>query len=160
MPPTAGRFSTKFTSVAFVAGDGTSIIAGPGAGDFTHSETNAENANAVRVLDRGVYDTHVETEDLEQTWSITLQLVSQSLTSATLDRILDFINHRAKFASLPSVCPNPDIWAFKVVLTMTKGATTATRTLPMCRGSVAFAEALEGHTLAVSGTNNGRIIDT
>jgi hypothetical protein len=43
---------------------------------------------------------------------------------------------------------------------MSKGAIVATKTLPMCLASHAFAEALDGHTISVSGTNNGAIVDT
>jgi hypothetical protein len=153
------RFTSRNTTVQLVSG-ASSITVGPGAGDFQHGATNAENTEKVRLLDRGVFDGHVETDDLEQDWSISIKLRNQSQTHATLARILDFIHKRGSFAGLTSVNPNPDVWAFQIVVTMVQGGVTATRTLPCCVGTETFAEAADGHTISLSGTNNGAIVVT
>lgn len=151
------RMSSRNTTVRFEDDAGTGLTVGPGPGDFSHGATNAENTQKVRVMDRGQFDGHVEGEDLEQEWSITTHLKNEVQTDAVAARLQDFLRREGSFAGLVSVSSNPDIWAFKVIVTMTVGSVTTTRTLPHCIADHAFAEALEGNTLTVSGTNNGPI---
>jgi hypothetical protein len=158
-----GRFNSRNTVVTFKDSTGVTLIAGPGVGDFTFSETNKENTNKTRVLDRGVYDCHIETDDMEQSWSITLGLKSEALTSSTLARMTDWMEQAGIYtfstgsSATVTVNANSEIWAWITIVTMATGASTGVWTLPNCLGSYAFAEALEGDTLAVSGTNNGKI---
>jgi hypothetical protein len=156
------RFNSRRTTVRFEDAAGLGMTVGPGPGDFSHGATNAENTEKVRVLDRGAYDGHVETDDLEQEWSVNVQLRNEAQTHATNNRLQDFLQRRAgtPFAAAQTTNPNTDIWAFKVIITMTTGGVTATRTLPNCIAANAFSEAMEGHTLAISGTNNGPIAVT
>lgn len=154
------RFNSRRTVVRFEDLAGLGMTVGPGPGDFSHGALNAENTEKVRVLDRGAYDGHVETDDLEQEWSLTVQLRNEAQTHATNARLQDFLRRTGIFAAAQTVNPNPDIWAFKVIVTMTTGGVTATRTLPNCLGMHAFSEAMEGHALAISGTNNGAIVVT
>lgn len=154
------RMSSRNTTVRFEDNLGAGLTVGPGPGDFSHGATNAENTEKVRVMDRGRFDGHVEGEDLEQEWSITTQLRNEAQTDAVAARLQDFLRREGSFAGLESVSSNPDVWAFQVIVTMTVGGVTATRTLPHCLADHAFAEALEGNTLSVSGTNNGPIAIT
>lgn len=156
------RFNSRKTTVRFEDAAGLGLTVGPGPGDFQHGATNRENTEKVRVLDRGVYDGHIETDDLEQEWSINVQLRNESQTHAVNQRLQDFLMRRAgtPFAAAVTTNPNSDVWAFKVIITMVTGGVTATRTLPNCIAAHAFAEAMEGHTLAITGTNNGVITVT
>lgn len=154
------RFNSRRTTVRFEDAVGLGMTIGPGPGDFQHGPLNRENNAKVRVLDRGVFDGHVETDDLEQEWSITTQLRNEAQTSAVAARLQDFLRRTGTFAAAQTLSSNPDIWAFKVIVTMTTGGVTATRTLPLCLGDHAFAEAMEGHTIAITGTNNGLITVT
>lgn len=154
------RYNSRNTTIRFEDFAGTGLTVGPGPGDFSHGAMNAENTAKLRVLDRGQYDCHIEGEDLEQEWSITTQLRDEAQTDAVAERLQDFLNRTGSFAGLQSVNANADIWAFRVIVTMTKGGVTATRTLPNCLADHAFAEAMEGHTLSISGVNNGPIAVT
>lgn len=153
------RFSSRTTAVRFEDAASFGLAVGPGPGDFQHSDTNSENAERLRVMDRNRFDGHVLGDDLEQTWSITVELRNEVLTHATLARITDFIQRTGSFASpaTQSLSTNPDVWAFRVKVTMTLGAVTTTYTLPHNVASYAKAEAKEGNRITISGTNNGAI---
>lgn len=161
-----GRFNSRYTTITFEDSSGVTITAGPGPGDFQFSETNKENTEKVRVMDRGAFDCHVEGDDLEQSWSLSLGLQSESLTSAAASRITDWLEQAGIYdpdtgsSATTTVSSNPNVWAFKVKVTMTLGSASATWTLPHNLASYTFAEAKEGHTLSVSGTNNGKITRT
>ncbi|MEM6931820.1 MAG: hypothetical protein AAF602_33115 [Myxococcota bacterium] len=154
------RFNSRKTTIRFEDSAGVGLTVGPGPGDFSHGATNRENTEKVRVLDRGTFDGHIEGEDLEQEWSITTQLRNEAQTDATAARLQDFLRRAGSFSALQTVSSNPDIWAFRVVVTMITGGVTATRTLPHCLADHTFAEALEGNTLSIAGTNNGPIAVT
>lgn len=153
------RFSSRTTSVRFEDAAGTGMTAGPGPGDFSHGATNQNNAERIRVMDRNQFDGHVVGDDLEQEWSITIGQRNEALTSALAARINDFIHRRNFFSGLVSLSDNPDIFAFRVIVTMTLGGVTTTKTLPLCLADETFAEAKEGNTLAITGTNNGVIVE-
>jgi len=152
------RWTSRLTTVRFEDALGAGLTIGPGAGDLSVGEENAENAEHIRKLDRGVFDGFVVGDDLEQEVSITVELENQSLTDAVADRVKDFLMKRNKYSGATSV--DPTVWAYKVIVTLDDGVTTATKTLPYVRGGSVFSEAKEGHTLAYSGTNNGPIVET
>lgn len=161
-----GRFSSRTTSVRMQGLNGNGMTIGPGPGDFTFGQTNKENTEKLRVMDRARYDCHIEGEDLEQEWSITVGQRNQSLTSTTVARVTDFIEQDGIFhpttgtTPTQTVNPNPEIWAWTTIVSMVLGSTTATWTLPNCLGGYTFAEAVEGNTIALSGVNNGKITRT
>jgi hypothetical protein len=153
------RYTSRMTTVTFRdSGAGSSITVGPGPGDLSIGEVNADNAERIRVLDRGTFDGFVVGDDLEQDVSITIGVENQSLTEASLARIRDFVMKTGSFAAAVSV--DSLIWAFEAVVTMNDGTTTATMILPRVQGSISFSEAKEGHTFSFSGTNNGTITVT
>jgi hypothetical protein len=155
------RFTSRLTTVKFI--DATTptaleITVGPGPGDLSIGETNADNAERIRVLDRGQFDGFVVGDDLEQDVSLTIEVENQSLTSAVADRVRDFVMKAGNFSAATSV--DSTIWAFILEVTMTDGTNTATITLPVVQGGVDFSEAKEGSTMSFSGTNNGTIVVT
>lgn len=150
-----GRFNRRNATVRFEDANGLGVPVGPGPGDLTVDGWTAENTDAIRVLDRGVYDGHVLTDDLEQTCSVSIEQRDEALTSAVAARLLDFLLRRGTFANAVSTGPDQDVWTFKVIYTMTKGAVTSGFELPVCRANAAFAEAVEANAWTVSLTNNG-----
>ena len=152
-----GRFNSRTTTITHKDAGALSITAGPGPGDFTFGNTNSENTEKLRVDDRGAYDCHIQGSDLEQEWSVSIGLVNQTLTEAASDRITDWHEKSGNFSAAVSVNANADVWAFITEVTMVLGGVTTLFTLPNCLGNYSFAEAMEGHTLAVSGVNNGKI---
>ncbi len=161
-----GRFSSRSLTVRWEDAGGIGLLAGPGPGDFTHGETNSENAERIRILNRTRFDCHVVGDDLEQEWSITISQRNESQTSALLARILDFQQRTGTFDPDTGTTPtvtlslNPDVWAYRVIVTMILGGTTATFTLPHNVSGYSFAEAKEGNSITVSGVNNGVIART
>jgi len=153
------RFTSRLTTVKFLDGGSPAeeIVVGPGPGDLSIGETNADNAERIRVLDRGTFDGFVVGDDLEQDVSITIEVENQTLTDSA-DRIRDFVMKTGAFSGATSV--NSTVWAFRVQVTMTDGTNTATITLPVVQGGVDFSEAKEGSTMSFSGTNNGTIAVT
>ena len=82
---------------------------------------------------------------------------NQSITDAVQLRVYDFIQKTGSFASRAST--SSDIAsAWRNVVTMTDGTTTATFTLPVCTGGFDFSEGAEGHTFSISFQNNGTIV--
>ncbi|NRA03740.1 MAG: hypothetical protein HRU00_14170 [Myxococcales bacterium] len=160
------RFNSRKVTVRMQGAAGNGMTIGPGPGDFTHGATNKGNSEKLRVLDRGAFDCHVEGDDLEQEFSITVGQKAESATSALVARVMDFIKQTGVFTPVTGLLPtqsvssNPDIWAWETVVTMVLGATTATFTIPYCIGDYAFAEAMEGNSISISGTNNGDIVRT
>ena len=154
----ASRYTSRLITVKFQDGDSpvNEIVAGPGPGDLTIGDTNAENAERIRVLDRGTFDGYVLGDDLEQEVSITLGVKNEALTDGSSARIRDFIMKTGSFAS--NVSTDPTIYAIKVLVTLDDGTTSTTMTLPVVQGSVNFTEAKEGATMVFSGTNNGAIV--
>jgi hypothetical protein len=134
------------------------MTVGPGTGDLSIGGENAENVEHIKKLDRGVHDGFVLGDDLVQDVSITVELRNESLTEAAINRLNDFFKKKGNFAAASSV--DPTIWAFVVIVTMDDGVTTTTKTLPVVEGELAFAEAKEGHTLAISVRNHGVILET
>jgi hypothetical protein len=149
------RFTSKQTTVTIGDTNNTtySMTVGPGPGDLTVEPFEEDNAEALPTWDRGVFDGFVEGKDNEQTFSITVELEAQTLTSAGSDRILDAVRKTGLWASATTTDPAGTMWAFKLVVTMSKGATTATITLPCCRGRASFSEDAAGQKLTISGTN-------
>ncbi len=161
-----GRYSSRSTTARMEGASGVGLLIGPGPGDFTHGETNSENAERIRVLDRTRFDCHVVGDDLEQEWSVTVSQRNESQTSALLPRVLDFQQRTGIYDPITGITPvtslslNPDVWAFRVIVTMILGGTTATFTLPHNVSGYSFAESKEGNSITISGVNNGVIART
>ena len=150
------RYNARLTTVKFQDADASNeITVGPGEGDFSIGATVSGNKERVRLLNRGAFDGFIETDDLEQDFSITIAVERQSLTDGTAARIYDFVHKSGSFASATST--SSDIWAWKILVTMTDGTTTSTMTLPVCQGSISFSEGKDFHTFSISGTNNGAV---
>ena len=162
----ACRFNSRKVLVRMQGAGGNGLTAGPGPGDFSHDPINKGNTEKLRVDDRGAFDCYVEGNDLSQAYSITVGQKAESATDTLTARIMDFIMRTGVFTkttgilATQSFSTNPDIWAWETIVTMTLGATVATFTLPHCIGDYAFAEAMEGNTISISGTNDGVITRT
>ena len=158
------RFNSRKVTVRMQGAAGNGMTIGTGPGDFTHGATNKGNTEKIRVDDRGAFECHVEGTDLEQEDASTGGQKAETATSITLERTMDFIMRTGVFTESTGLLPtttvamNTDIWAWETVVTMVLGATTATFTIPHCIGDYAFAEAMEGNTISISGTNNGTIV--
>lgn len=154
------RWTSRLISIKFLDGGSPAdeITVGPGPGDVAIGETNAENTERIRVLNRGQFDGFVQGDDLEQDVSITIELENQTFTDASNDRIRDWVMKTGSFNAATSV--DPTVWAFRMQITATDGTNTATMTLPYVQGSVDFKEGKEAATMTFSGTNNGAIAVT
>jgi len=147
-----GRFHSGNTTVRFEDSAGVGLTIGPGPGDLSVDNIEYNNKERVQKFDRSSHDGWVETVDKTQSCSISIELQNQTITDAAAARVHDFIvNKTLAGAALSSV--SPDTWAWKTIVTMNDGVTTATCTLPECVGGEAFAEAAEGHTISVAFLN-------
>ena len=151
------RWTSRLTSVRFEDSLGAGMTVGPGPGDLTVGEQNAENAEHIKKLDRGQHDGFVLGDDLVQECSITVEQPNQTITDAAAARLTDFLKRQTFFSAASSV--DSTIWAWKTIATFTDGVTTATVTLPVCEGGFALAEAKEGSTLSVTFRNHGSIVE-
>ena len=158
----ASRYTSRQTSVVFEDATGTplTVTIGPGAGDLSIGEYNAENAEHITKLNRGVFDGFVLGDDLTQDCSLTIELINQSITDASNDRVWDVINKTGSFAAGVTVDPSGAIWAWKCTVTMTDSTTTSTVVLPVCEGGVSVSEGKEGNSLSISFRNHGAITVT
>lgn len=151
----AGRFNRRYDTVRFEDANGLGLTVGPGPGDLSMDGFSAENVDSVRVLDRGVYDGHVLTDDTEQSGSLTVTMEDATFTSAVAARVIDFLRKAGLYAAAVSTNPNLDVWSFKVILTATKGANVGVLTLPNVRATFGVAEAVEENTITINLSNNG-----
>lgn len=151
------RWTSRLTRVRAEDSLGAGIELGPGPGDLSIGGENAENAEHIKKLDRGQHDCFVLGDDLVQDVSITLELRNETLTEGAIARITDFFKRQGSFAAASSV--DPVIWAFKIIVTMSDGVTTTTKTLPLVEGEASFAEAKEGHTFSFAGRNHAQIVE-
>lgn len=131
---------------------------GPGVGDLSFDPVGPGNTERIRVLDRGKYECDIETTDLEQSFSITTAMRNETLTEAAAARLQDFLLQSANFSGTTTVNANSDIWSFRVVVTMSTGGVSTVYTIPNCRATFSFAEGEEGHSISISGVNNGLIL--
>lgn len=151
----AGRdWNVRDVTMRLEDADGLGMTIGPSDGVIQFSALNAENATRVRVLDRGVFDGEVITEDLEQTFGVTVRALRQVPTHSILNRVRDFIMHEGSFLNAVSV--NDDgLWAFKAIFTYTANGTTYTETWPYVRAEIAASHAFPSNTMALTFTANG-----
>ncbi len=152
------RWTSRLTTVRFEDAVSAGLTIGPGPGDLNIGEQNSENVEHIKKLDRGKHDGFVLGDDMVQECSITVELKNESLTEALVARILDFLKKRGLFAGGSSL--DPTVWAWRTIVTMSDGVTTTTKTLPLCEGGYAVAEAKEGHTVAISFRNHLAVVDS
>lgn len=151
------RFSRRITSVRFEDAAGLGMPVGPGEGNLTMSEVNAEFAEHQPVYDRDQHDGFTLGQDQVQECTITVQQKNETLTEAALARINDFILKRGLFAAAVSV--DPTIWAWKTIVTYNDGTTSTTRTLPKCEGGIASTEGQPANTFEISFRNHLAPVD-
>lgn len=156
------RQTSRKGTVRFEGAAGNGMTIGPGPGDMSVGVTNKENTDKVRAMDRGVFECHIETDDLEQEVSITIFMDRLALKSATLARVLNFLDQSGIFtqttgsSATQTTNPNPEIWSWKTIWTGLNGASVE---LPVCTGGRAWAEAAEGNAITITFTNNGKPIE-
>lgn len=155
------RFNNRQVTVTFEDSTGVTLVIGPGPGDWTIDGLSEGNTDKIRVLDRLRYDCHLDGEDKQQTGSGTVGLAQQTLTSAIVSRVLDWIHKQGIYriggpSEVTTVSPNTDIWAFAIRIAMTGGGVGPTTfEFPNCIAEYAFAEAADGNTVSLSFTNDG-----
>ena len=159
-------FNSRKVQVRMEGAGGNGMTIGPGPGDFSHDPVNKGNTEKLRIDDRGAFQSYVEGNDLSQAYSITVHQVAQSLTDVLTARVTDFIMRTGVFTettgllATQSFSDNPEIWAWRTIVTMTLSGLSATFTLPHCIGDYAYASAMEGNSIAIAGTNDGLITRT
>lgn len=151
------RYTRKLTSVRFEDANQFGLDLDAYDGDLSIGETNAENAEHIKVMDRDSHDGFVEGPDLVQDCSVTVHMKNEKLTSAVAARLEDFLKHRGYFAAAVSV--DPTIWAWKTIVTFDDGTTSTTRTLPICEGGSSLQVGAPHNTIAVSFRNHGAPVD-
>lgn len=148
---TAPDYTPRLVSLRFEDAAGLGMTIGPGDGQFSGGDENAENAEAVAVYDRGAFDGMNKTQDIAQECSVTVRDIAQSLTTTLANRVRDFMLKSGAFSAAQSV--DASVWAFKAILTYTAPAGTFTKTYPYCRGGMAEAHGFPSNTLTLTWTN-------
>ncbi len=153
------RWSVKDCTVEIEdSSAGYNMVVGPGEGTFTVDGLEEDNSEAIAKYDRGTFDGFMEGPDVQQTFSIELELEIQTLTHASQDRIKDAVCGTGLWAwtptSGPTSCdPANQKWAPKIRVTWSRGAVTTTLTLPCCRVKGGISEDAAGLKFSLSGTN-------
>lgn len=159
----ASRFTRRITTIRFEGANGSGITVAASPRDFSQGDTNAENAEYIRVMDGGQFDGFALGDDLEQDLSLTAEEVNEAQTHATAARLRDFLQHTGSFAigaANEATSVDDTIWAWKTIITSTSGAVTSTKTYPHCSGAHSFSVEKESNKINVSMKNNGVIIVT
>jgi hypothetical protein len=146
------RFTRRLTSVRFEDAAGLGMTIGPGEGDLTMGEENAENAEHQPVYDRDQHDGFTLGQDLVQENSITVAQVTETLSHETLARVRDFVMKTGSFEDAVSV--DDTIWAWVCEVTYQSAGVTTTKRLPKCEGGIASAEGQPNNTFAITFRNH------
>ncbi len=152
------RWTSRLTEAKIKDQSGSFVwTVGPGPGDASVGGENAENAEHIKKLNRGMHDGFVLGDDMVQDFSISIELPNVELTDPAVARAHDVFKRQGSWAAAVSV--DSTIWAFIVELTFSDGVTTTTKTLPIVEGEGSFSEAKEGSTFNFSGRNHGPVIE-
>ena len=146
-------FTPRLVTVRFEDSAGTGMTIGPGDGNLSVGEQNAENAEHLAVYDRGAHAGFNKGVDLVQEMSITIRQLEETQTSAVAARVRDFMHKTGLFASASSV--DSTIWAWKTILTYSNGST---ETYPCCEGGYAMQHGFPSNTLNIGWRNHGAVV--
>ena len=149
------RFTYRHLTVTFLDGAALTMVAPGGPGDVSIDGLEEGNSEAVAVRERGSFVGMIEGDDIEQSFSVTVNVPAQTLTSGAQNRILDVVNKTGAWAAATTVDPFAAKWAVKVQLDFDDGAgNTGQMVLPCARLSASFSESAgEPSTFSISGTN-------
>lgn len=155
-------FTRRHTQLTIEDGGTLSMRVPAGEGDFTVDNLQEGNAEALRLLARGVYLTHVKGDDVEQAGSFNIYLPAEAMTSTVRTQIMDAVRKTGAWAAAVSLNPgNQDVWLCRLIIRWDDGhGNIASVTLPKCRLNVSLTEGSPTWTMQVSFTNNGAPIFT
>jgi len=159
----ASRYTRRLTTIRFEGANGSGLTVAASPRDLTQGDTNAENAEHIKVMDGGQHDGFVLGDDLVQAMTITIEEKNEAQTHATAARIRDFLQHTGSFAiggANEATSVDDTIWAWKTITTHNDGTTTSTKTYPVCEGAHSFNVLKESNTIVVSFNNHGTIAVT
>ena len=105
------RYTSRHVTVRFEDSAALGMTIGPGPGDLSISEVNANNREVIRVLNRGNHDGFVVGDDIVQDCSITVAMTNAELTSGSVASVSDFLRKTGTFAAAASM--DSTVWAFK-----------------------------------------------
>lgn len=154
------RFTSKHCTAWLIDATGTkSVELGPGPGDFTCSNLMEAGRETVTVKDHGKLDGRVYGDEVENEFSMTVELRNQSITHATEARVLNAILRSGMFEDAQTTDPGGQVWApaLKVRL-LDEVGTIDWFVLPSVRVSAELGIAAEGASLSISGSNIGTIL--
>jgi hypothetical protein len=135
---------------------GVGIELGPGPGDSNIGETNSENTETNAVLDRGSFDCATSGDDMQQDFSITVNVQRATV----LPDVEDFIMKTGAFATLQTFNGDDQKWLCKLIVTETLGGSTRTQTCLLVKLRKAWAEGTENNVITVTGTIYGGVTRT
>lgn len=135
---------------------GVGIELGPGPGDSSLGETNSENTETNSVLNRGSHDCATSGDDLQQDFSITINV--QQTTA--LPDFEDFIMRTGTFSTLQTFNGDDSVWLCRMIVTETFGGRTREQTCEKVKLRKSWAEGTETNTIPVTGTIYGGITTT
>lgn len=136
-----------------------SVELGPGDGALSISNLMEGNRETVTVINHGRLDGRVYGDEVEQEWSLTLQLRNQAIVSATEARVLNAILKTGLFADAQTTDPGGQVWApYLLVRLLDEVGNVEWIRLPSVRVSAELGIAAEGATLSLSGSNIGTVL--
>jgi len=156
------RFTSKHCTAWLKDASGTkSVELGPGPGDLSISNLMENNRETVTVKDHGRLDGRVYGDEVEQEWSLTVELRNQSIVHASEQRVLNAILKTGMFAGSGATTTDPggQVWApYLLVRLMDEVGNVEWIRLPSVRVSAELGIAAEGASLSISGSNIGQVL--
>lgn len=156
------RFTSKHCTAWLKDLSGTGCVElGPGDGALSISNLMEGNRETVTVMNHGRLDGRVYGDEVEQEWSLTVQLPNRSIVSATEARVLNAVLKTGLFAaeSIQTTDPGGQVWApYLLVCLLDEVGNVEWIRLPSVRVSAELGIAAEGATLSISGSNIGTVL--
>lgn len=142
----------RMVGVVLTTGSGKTYTLDTYPGDYKITGLQEGGLETIRILDRGVFVERVYGDD--QPCTLTIDVMHDgALTSAAATKLIDMLKKQSGsfVASDTTVDPGGQVWALKVVLTVTHpGGTTTTITCGNARPTGDYSSAKEGNTLSMS----------
>ena len=134
-----------------------SVALSPGEGNFSISEVQGGNSEAIPVQNRGVHYSLVKGAEVPVEFSITI-MHDGALTSAGTSKPWDAIFGTGNYSGETTDDPGGVVWTGLVTLvstTTTPAASVHTHTFVNARLKGSYSEAIGGNTITLSGTAYG-----
>jgi len=154
------RYTAKHVTAWLLDKTGTkSVLLGPGSGEFSLSNLMEAGRGTATVMDHGKLDGRVYTDEVENEWSVTVNLPNRSIVHATEARVLNAVLKTGLFEGAQTTDPGGQVWAPALRVKLEDEVGNIDWILcPSNRVSAELGIATDNSSLTLSGSNLGKVL--